>query len=41
MPETDVKSSDDILFDTNELNLLLVSSRYEPADIDYAASMSC
>jgi long-subunit acyl-CoA synthetase (AMP-forming) len=34
MPETDVSSSDASLFETNELNLLLVSSRFKPADFD-------
>lgn len=34
MPETDVKASDESLFDTNELNLLLVSSRFAPPDLD-------
>ena len=34
MPETDAKASDESLFDINELNLLLVSSRYAPPDMD-------
>jgi long-subunit acyl-CoA synthetase (AMP-forming) len=34
MPETDVSSSEASLFDTNELNLLLVSSRFRPAGIE-------
>jgi long-chain acyl-CoA synthetase len=34
MPETDAKASDESLFDANELNLLLVSSRYAPPDLD-------
>jgi acyl-CoA synthetase (AMP-forming)/AMP-acid ligase II len=32
-PEMDVSSSDDGIFETHELNLLLVSSKFSPADI--------
>lgn len=34
LPDTDVSSSDASLFETNELNLLLVSTRFKPADFD-------
>jgi long-subunit acyl-CoA synthetase (AMP-forming) len=33
MPETDVSAADESLFEKNELNLLLVSSRYAPPDL--------
>src|SRR3954453_21554385 len=41
MPETDAKASDESLFDINELNLLLVSSRYAPPDMDMRPHLMC